>query len=224
MVESTARRVLCLKTPEELVKELESVAADSSFPVHLFVAFEDSSILLNLYHHTETLSEGSRVYERDQNFLSMLKDAIANGGNPVGWYRVKTTKTAGDTVEMGVLEDHQNEPWAYEYLKGLCTSKDRTDGTRFYIVYPDGGVLDITEDGHHQDSAPHGCAPMQANTYTLIAFDIETHKQVFTWVNVADVSRPVAGQEIEYEGKKWRVIGVRSDTTLQDHRIDVRKL
>jgi hypothetical protein len=134
-----------VKTPEELLEELELVSEGSSFPVHLFVTFQDNSIILNLYHATKALPDGSVIYEREPNFLSLLKDAIANGGVPVGWYRLKSKKTAGDTVELGVLQDQQKEPRAYKYLMDLFASTDKEGGTRFYIVYPDGGVLDITD-------------------------------------------------------------------------------
>lgn len=135
-----------MKTPEELVEELE-LAAKDSFGVHLFVGFEDSSIVFDLYHKTEVLPDGRVVYERDPNFLSLLKEAIANGGVPIGWYRLKTKDTAGDIVELGALEHHHKEPWVYEYLMHFFSLKERErfkEDTKYYLVYPDGDVLDIT--------------------------------------------------------------------------------
>jgi hypothetical protein len=132
-----------VKTPEELVEELELAARDS-FAVSLFVGFEDSSILLPLYHSTEVLPDGRVVYERDPNFLSVLKEAIANGGVPIGWYRLKTKETAGDIVELGPLH-HQKEPWVYEYLMHFFSLQDKERyKAKYYLVYPDGDVLDIT--------------------------------------------------------------------------------
>ena len=63
------------------MEELE-LAAKDSLGVRLFVGFEDSSIVLPLYHATEVLPDGRVVFERDPNFLSVLKEAIANGGVP----------------------------------------------------------------------------------------------------------------------------------------------
>jgi hypothetical protein len=118
-----------MKTPEELVEELE-LAAKDSFGMGLFVGFEDSSIVLALYHKTEVLPDGRVVYERDPNFLSVLKEAIANGGVPIGWSRLKTKDRAGDIVELGALQDHQKETWVYEYLMHFFTleAKERLQG------------------------------------------------------------------------------------------------
>jgi hypothetical protein len=135
-----------VKTPEELVEELE-LAAEDSFGMSLFVGFEDSSIVLPLYHQTEVLPDGRVVYKRDLNFLALLKEAIANGGVPIGWSRLKTKWSAGDIVELGPLQDHQKEPWAYEYLMhffSLEAKQGSKEGTKYYLVYPDGNILDIT--------------------------------------------------------------------------------
>lgn len=130
-----------MKTPEELLEELELVAKDS-FGVHLLVGFEDSSVVLSLYHDTEVLPDGRVVYERDPKFLPLLKEAVVNGGVPIGWYRLKT----GDTVELGPLQDQQDEPWVYRYLTDFFDKKDSKHGTKYFLVYPDGHVSDITED------------------------------------------------------------------------------
>ena len=132
-----------MKTPEELLDELESVAR-GSFGVCLFVGFQDSSIVLSLYRETEVLPDGCVIYERDSNFLPLLKEAMANGGVPIGWYRLKTKHKAGDTVELGALQDRQKEPWVYKYLMHFFGPEDRKKGTKYYLVYADGGVLDIT--------------------------------------------------------------------------------
>lgn len=135
-----------MKTPEELVEELELTAKDS-FGLCLFVSFQDSSIVLSLYHATEVLPDGRVVYERDPNFLSVLKEATANGGVPIGWSRLKTKNTAGDIVELGPLQERENEPWVYEYLTHFFSIEDKErsqEGTKYYLVYPDGNVLDIT--------------------------------------------------------------------------------
>ena len=120
--------------------------AEGSFGVSLFVGFEDSSIVLQLYHRREGLPDGRVVYETDPNFVSLLKDAIANGGVPIGWVRLKTKKTAGDTVELWPLKDRQREAWVYEYLKHFYGLEDRKDGAKYYLVYPDGNALDITDE------------------------------------------------------------------------------
>ena len=136
-----------VKTPEELLQELELVAKDS-FGVCLFVGFQDSSIVLPLYHKIEVLPDGRAVYERDPNFLSLLKEAIANGGVPIGWYRLKTKETAGDIVELGPLQDHQKEPWAYNYLMHFFSLEDKKrykEVAKVYVVYPDGNRMDITD-------------------------------------------------------------------------------
>jgi hypothetical protein len=134
-----------MKTPAEIFEEMKQVA-EGCFGASLFVGFEDSSIILKLHHRTEVLSDGRVVYEIDPNFVPLLKDAIANGGVPIGWHRLKTRKTAGDTVELGPLQDQQREAWVYEYLKHFYGREDRKDGARYYLVYPDGNALDITDE------------------------------------------------------------------------------
>jgi hypothetical protein len=127
-----------------LLEELELVA-HGSFGVCLFVGFEDSSIVLRLYRPTEVLPDGCVVYERDPNLLPLLKEAIANGGVPIGWCRLKTKDTAGDIVELGPLQDHQEEPWAYNYLKHWFSPEDKKlSKAKYYLLYPDGHFLDIT--------------------------------------------------------------------------------
>jgi len=67
----------------------------------------------------------------------------------------------------------------------------------------------------------------EMKTYQLIGYDVETGKEVLNWGNCADISRPVAGltpSVIEHGGHKWQVIGVRTTSTREVHRIDVRKL
>jgi hypothetical protein len=130
-----------------LLEELELVA-QGSFGVCLFVGFEDSSIVLPLYRDTEVLPDGCVVYERDPNLLPLLKEAIANGGVPIGWYRLKTKETVDDTVELGPLQDHQGEPWAYKYLQHWFSPEDKKlYKAKYYLVYPDGHFLDITSVG-----------------------------------------------------------------------------
>src|ERR1035438_9624289 len=102
-----------MKTPEELVQELE-LAAEGSLCLYLFVGFEDTSIILSLYQDTEVLPDGRVVSERDPNFRSLLKEAIDHGGVPIGWYRLKTKEAACDLVELGPLQDRQKEPWVHE--------------------------------------------------------------------------------------------------------------
>lgn len=135
-----------MKTPEALRAELEAISKDS-FSVFLYVGFDNSSIVLNLYRPTgEVLADGGLVYERDPNFLRLLKEAIANGGVPIGWCRLKSKKSVGDTVELGPLQDNENESWAYEYLKGFFTDEEKKRYkacAQFYLVYPDGGLVEI---------------------------------------------------------------------------------
>jgi hypothetical protein len=103
---------------------------------------------LDLHHATEILQDGRVVYEKDPKFLSLLKEAIANGGAPIGWYRLKTVETAGDIVELGPLQDNQEEPWVFDYLMHFFSpeDKERSKGrTKYHLVYPDGSVLDITD-------------------------------------------------------------------------------
>jgi hypothetical protein len=127
-----------------LHEELELVA-EGSFGVCLFVGFEDSSIVLPLYRDTEVLPDGCVIYERNPNLLPLLKEAIANGGVPIGWYRLKTKETVGDTVELGPLQDHQGELWAYKYLQHWFSPEDKKlHKAKYYLVYPDGNTLEIT--------------------------------------------------------------------------------
>jgi hypothetical protein len=131
-----------VKTPEEILEEMELVS-QGSLGAHLFIGFENSSIVLSLYHDTEVLPDGRMVYEIDPNFVPLLKDAIANGGVPIGWYRQKTHKTAGDVVELGALQDRQTEPWVYRYLMHFFNPEDKKHA-KYYLVYPAGNVVDIT--------------------------------------------------------------------------------
>jgi hypothetical protein len=136
-----------MKTAEEILEELELVAKDS-IGAFLFVVFEDNSIILSLYDATEVLPDGRVVCEIDPKFLSLLKEAIDNGGVPIGWYRLKSEKRAGDIVELGALQE-QNEPWVYDYLRYFFTREDKKhykEGTRYFLVYPDGLVSDITRE------------------------------------------------------------------------------
>lgn|GEM_PF-4813938 len=133
-----------MKTPEELLEELTRVS-EGFFGVSLFVGFEDSSIVLQLHHRTEVLPNGNIVYEVDPNFLPTLKEAISNGGVPIGWQRMKSKNAPGDVVELGPLQDQQKQPWVYRYLMHFYDPRDKKDGTKFYLVYPDGNVLDITD-------------------------------------------------------------------------------
>ena len=131
-----------MKTPEEVVQELES-AMKGSFGIDLFVGFDHSSLVLDLHSATEVLPDGRVQYERNPEFLSLLKEAMANGGVPIGWYRLKTRETVGDVVELGPLQDQQEEAWVYEYLKHFFDHEDKK-GAKYYLVYPDGDLLDIT--------------------------------------------------------------------------------
>jgi len=89
-----------------------------------------------------------RGLRKDPNLLPLLKEAIANGGVPIGWYRLKTKETAGDTVELGALQDRQKEPWAYKYLMHFFSPNDKKlSKAKYYLVYPDGNILDITSVG-----------------------------------------------------------------------------
>jgi hypothetical protein len=49
-----------MKTPEEILEEME-IVGEGSFGVSLFVGFEDSSIILELYRRTEVLPDGCVV-------------------------------------------------------------------------------------------------------------------------------------------------------------------
>jgi hypothetical protein len=60
------------------------------------------------------------------------------------------------------------------------------------------------------------------STYRLVAYDVKTGDEAFEWSNVADIARPMAGSEIEHEGKTWRVVGIRHSSP-DVHMIDVRK-
>jgi hypothetical protein len=133
-----------MKTPEEILEELELICK-GSLGAHLFVGFEDSSVVLDVYQTTEVLPDGRVVYEINPKFLSLLREAVVNGGVPIGWYRLNAKTKEGGIVELGPLEDHQNEPWVYKYLTHFFGKKESNDGCKYFLVYPDGRLLDITE-------------------------------------------------------------------------------
>jgi hypothetical protein len=67
--------------------------------------------------------------------------------------------------------------------------------------------------------------------YRLIAYDVETHKEVFDWPNYAG-KRPSAGipslklepEVYQHGGLQWEVCGTRKDSTAQVVRIDVKNV
>lgn len=87
-----------MRAIKELITELEENAKGHNSTA-LIIGFESSTIF---------------VKADDPNRLQLLEQAIAFGGEPVGWYRLK----AGE-LEMGVLQDYSDEEWVHEYLKAL---------------------------------------------------------------------------------------------------------
>jgi hypothetical protein len=140
-----------LKSPEELMVELEAIDHRRGYAgsISLFVGFENSSVVLKFYRRGEVLADGNIVCERDPNFLPRLIEVMHQGGTPIGWSRMFKDKVAGHyVIELGVTEDNQDAAWAYNYLKYFYTSESRKEfkeGTKFYLFYPDGSILDITD-------------------------------------------------------------------------------
>jgi hypothetical protein len=63
--------------------------------------------------------DGSTIYVKADNprRLELLNEAIENGGEPVGWYRLDHPS---GKIEWGILAEHQNERWAHQYLEALA--------------------------------------------------------------------------------------------------------
>jgi hypothetical protein len=57
--------------------------------------------------------------------------------------------------------------------------------------------------------------------HNLTAYDADTGKQVFYWPNVL-TRHLVKNDIIPHDGKQWRVIGVRGDSTADEWHVEVR--
>jgi hypothetical protein len=87
-----------MKTAEELIIELEENAKGYALTA-LIVGFESSTIF---------------VMANDPSRLQRLSEAIGLGGEPVGFYRFNTGR-----IEMGPLQEYEQERWVHEYLDAL---------------------------------------------------------------------------------------------------------
>lgn len=87
-----------MRTTEDLIMELEENAKGYAVAA-LVIGFESTTVF---------------VMADDPNRLRLLNEAVALGGEPVGWYR----RNVGH-LEMGPLLEYEHEDWVHEYLKAL---------------------------------------------------------------------------------------------------------
>lgn len=64
------------------------------------------------------------------------------------------------------------------------------------------------------------------DSYDLIAYDIDTKKEVFKWRNVSAKPGVVygAGSTINNDPERWLVVGVRTTSTARLKHVDVRRV
>lgn len=87
-----------MRTTEELIAELEENAEGYTMAI-LYIGFDHTTV---------------SVRSDDPNRLQLLNDAVALGGEPVGWYRCNMGR-----LEMGPLLEYEHEDWVNDYLKAL---------------------------------------------------------------------------------------------------------
>ncbi len=64
-------------------------------------------------------------------------------------------------------------------------------------------------------------------SYDLIAYDIDTKKEVFHWRDVAEKSGAiygVGGSPINNDSKLWRVVAIRPTSTQRVKHVDVKRV
>jgi len=87
-----------MRTTVELILELEH-NAEGYEKAALIVGFENTTVFIEVDNPRR---------------LELLNEAIKQGGEPVGWYRFR----AGD-LQLGPLQEYENEDWAHKYLETL---------------------------------------------------------------------------------------------------------
>jgi hypothetical protein len=90
------------RTTEDLIAEMDANAEGYSFAM-LAVAFENTTVF---------------IQHADPNRQKNLDDAVVNGGEPFGWFRVRTVNRKIE-LECGLLREHAEEPAFQELLNTL---------------------------------------------------------------------------------------------------------